>query len=207
MQGTTRTALLAGGLVLAMGSLSFAAVPFYRWFCATTGFGGATLRGTGEGVEVSDATIVVRFDGTVDRALPWRFRPVEREMTVRLGETNLAFFEATNLTDRPVAGQAAFNVAPEAAGGFFTKVDCFCFIEQVLQPGETVQMPVSFYVDPAILDDPDGRGVHEITLAYTFYRIDLPDVGPAPGEQAALGPAVGGGAAPALSAAAPRAID
>lgn len=185
MQATTRTALLAGGLVAAMAGLSFAAVPFYDWFCRTTGFGGATLVGTGEGVEPTGETIVVRFVAATERGMPWVFKPSQREMTVRLGETNLAFYQATNPTNRTVAGQAGYNVAPNAAGGFFAKVECFCFTEQILQPGETVEMPVSFYVDPAIRDDGDGRGVHEITLGYTFYEIDLPQEEP-PEEQAAL---------------------
>lgn len=198
MEKTTRTAALAGGLVVAMAGLSFAAVPFYSWFCRTTGFGGTTMLGTGEGIEPTAETVVIRFDASRDRAMPWTFEPVQREMTVRLGETNLAFFEASNPTNRTVAGQASYNVAPDAAGGFFTKIECFCFTEQVLAPGETVQMPVSFYVDPAIRDDADGRGVHEITLGYTFYEIDLPE----PEEQAALG----AGAA-ALPAPGRRAID
>jgi cytochrome c oxidase assembly protein subunit 11 len=175
MTPQARTALGAVGLVVVMGSLSFAAVPFYDWFCRVTGFAGTTSVGTGQGIEVSDQTVVVRFDASVDRDMPWSFKPVETSMTVRLGETNLAFYEATNPTDEPVAGQASFNVVPDAAGGYFTKIECFCFTEQVLQPGQTVQMPVSFYVDPAILDDPEGRYVHEITLGYTFYQIDLPE--------------------------------
>ena len=175
MTPQARTALAAGGLVVLMGSLSFAAVPFYDWFCRVTGFAGTTSVGSGEGIEVTDETVTVRFDASVDRDMPWTFRPVETRMTVRIGETNLAFYEAHNPTDQPVAGQASFNVVPDAAGGYFTKIECFCFTEQVLQPGQTVQMPVSFYVDPAILDDPEGRYVHEITLGYTFYQIDLPE--------------------------------
>jgi cytochrome c oxidase assembly protein subunit 11 len=191
MTPQARTALGAVGLVAAMASLSFAAVPFYSWFCQVTGFGGTTAVGTGEGVPVLDRTVTVRFDASVDRSLPWSFRPAQTRMTVRLGETNLAFYEAHNPTDRAVAGQASFNVVPDAAGGYFTKIECFCFTEQVLQPGQTVQMPVSFYVDPAILDDPDGKYVHEITLGYTFYQIDLPAEEKT---QAALGlgPAAGG---------------
>ena len=174
MTPQARTALSMVGVVALMGSLSFAAVPFYSWFCRVTGFAGTTAVGTGEGVEVLDDTVVVRFDASVDRDMPWSFKPAQTHMTVRIGETNLAFYEAHNPTDRPVAGQASFNVVPDAAGGYFTKVECFCFTEQVLQPGQTVQMPVSFYVDPAILDDPDGRYVREITLGYTFYEIDPP---------------------------------
>ena len=202
MTPQARTALGAVGLVVVMGTLSFAAVPFYDWFCRATGFAGTTSVGTGEGIEATDQTVTVRFDASVDRDMPWSFRPVETHMKVRIGETNLAFFEAHNPTDHPVAGQASFNVVPDAAGGYFTKIECFCFTEQVLEPGQTVQMPVSFYVDPAILDDPEGRYVQEITLGYTFYQIDLPE-----GQgstQAALARAASGGP---LTAAADASIE
>ncbi len=200
MTPQARTALGMVGVVALMGSLSFAAVPFYSWFCRVTGFAGTTAVGTGEGVEVLDDTVVVRFDASVDRDMPWSFRPAQTHMTVRIGETNLAFYEAHNPTDRPIGGQASFNVVPDAAGGYFTKIECFCFTEQVLQPGETVQMPVSFYVDPAILDDPEGKYVQEITLGYTFYQIDLPEEESA---QAALDSDAGG----PLTPAAPASID
>ncbi|EYD77828.1 Cytochrome oxidase biogenesis protein Cox11-CtaG, copper delivery to Cox1 [Rubellimicrobium mesophilum DSM 19309] len=190
MTPQSRTALGTVGLVVLMGSLSFAAVPFYSWFCKVTGFAGTTAVGTGEGVPVLDKTVTVRFDASVDRGMPWSFRPAQTHMSVRLGETNLAFFEAHNPTDHPIAGQASFNVVPDAAGGYFTKIECFCFTQQVLQPGETVQMPVSFYVDPAMLDDPEGKYVHEITLGYTFYQTDLPSE---ESTQAALGSAAAGG--------------
>jgi cytochrome c oxidase assembly protein subunit 11 len=107
--------------------------------------------------------------------MPWEFTPVAREMEVRIGETGLAFYEAYNPTDRPVAGQASYNVTPYTAGGFFEKIHCFCFEEQVLQPGERVQMPVTFFVDPEIVEDVDGQYVHTITLSYTLYEIDLPE--------------------------------
>jgi cytochrome c oxidase assembly protein subunit 11 len=174
MTPNARVVLSTVGLVAFMGAMSFAAVPFYDWFCRVTGFGGTTSVSDGSGIAPTDQTVVVRFEGLTERGMPWEFRPVERRMVVRIGEPNLAFYEAHNPTDRPVAGQASYNVVPYAAGGYFAKVQCFCFTEQVLQPGETVQMPVSFYIDPAILDDPDGRGVREITLGYTFYEIDLP---------------------------------
>ena len=117
--------------------------------------------------------------------MAWEFKPVQREMTVRIGETGLAFYEAYNPTDRPIAGQASYNVFPFTAGGYFNKIACFCFTEQVLQPGERIQMPVTFFVDPEIVDDPDAKFVEEITLSYTFYEIDLPEDG---GAQAALTP-------------------
>ena len=191
MTPQARIALGAVGLVVVMASLSFAAVPFYDWFCRVTGFAGTVSTGTGEGITVIEDTVVVRFDATVDKDLPWTFRPVERQMTVRLGESNLAFYEAHNPTNEPIAGQASFNVVPDAAGGYFTKVQCFCFTEQVLQPGQTVQMPVSFYVDPEMIEDPEGRYVHEITLGYTFYKIDLPEDAE-PETQAALQDVSGG---------------
>ena len=182
MAPTTKTGLQTLGVVVLMGSLAWAAVPFYSWFCRVTGYAGTTNVATTGSDVILDQTVTVRFDGNVDADMPWTFRPVERIMTLRLGETGLAFYEAHNPTDRVIAGQAAYNVTPDAAGAFFDKIDCFCFQEQILQPGETVQMPVSFYVDPAMIDDPEGQFVHTITLSYTFYEIDLPT----DDEQAAL---------------------
>jgi cytochrome c oxidase assembly protein subunit 11 len=163
------------GVVLTMGSLAWASVPLYDWFCRVTGYGGATGVASAAPDAPLDQTITVRFDASLERDMPWSFRPVQREMEVRIGETGLAFYEASNPTDAPVAGSASYNVAPFEAGGFFTKIDCFCFEEQVLRPGETVQMPVTFYVDPAIVDDRDARHVGRITLSYTFHQIDLPE--------------------------------
>ena len=162
-------------LVTQWGSLAWASVPFYDWFCRVTGFGGATNVASSAEHEILDQTITIRFDASLERDMPWTFKPVEREMVVRIGETALAFYEAHNPTDRVVAGSASYNVTPYEAGGFFDKIDCFCFEEQVLQPGETVQMPVSFFVHPDIVDDREGQYVHTITLGYTFYEIDLPD--------------------------------
>jgi cytochrome c oxidase assembly protein subunit 11 len=175
MTGPQKTAAQAAALVVVMASLSFLAVPFYDWFCRVTGFGGATTTAAAGSDVVLDQTVTVRFDASLDRGMPWTFRPVEREMTLRIGETGLAFYEAHNPTARPVAGSASYNVTPYAAGGYFVKIACFCFEEQVLQPGETVLMPVSFYVDPAILDDPEGRYATVITLSYTFFEQDLPE--------------------------------
>ena len=175
MKGTTRTALQAGAVVLTMGSLAWASVPFYDWFCRVTGFGGTPGQAAAAADAVLDRTMTVRFDASVERDFPWTFEPAQRVMEVRIGETNLAFYEATNPTDRPIAGQASYNVAPYEAGGFFTKIECFCFEEQVLQPGESISMPVTFYVDPEIVDDRDARFVHTITLSYTFHQIDLPE--------------------------------
>ena len=175
LQGPNRTAAQTVGVVIIMGALAWASVPFYDWFCRVTGFGGATNVAEGDSDVILEQTIKVRFDASLERDMPWTFKPEVREMEVRIGETALAFYEAHNPTDLPVAGQAAYNVTPYEAGGFFDKIECFCFTEQVLQPGETVMMPVSFFVDPAIVDDREGQYVHTITLSYTFYQIDLPE--------------------------------
>ncbi|WP_373354233.1 cytochrome c oxidase assembly protein [Pseudoroseicyclus sp. CXY001] len=170
-----KMALSLVGVAIVMVGFSFAAVPFYSWFCRVTGFGGETGVATAGSDEILDRTMTIRFDASLDRDMPWTFRPAQREMEVRIGETALAFFEASNPTDRPVAGQAAYNVTPYEAGGYFDKIECFCFTEQVLQPGETVMMPVSFFVDPEITRDRDASGTTTITLGYTFYEIDLPE--------------------------------
>ena len=168
------------GVVVVMGALAWASVPFYNWFCRVTGFGGTPGVAYAGADVILDKTIKIRFDASKDRDMPWEFKPVVREMELRIGETGLAYFEAYNPTDRPIAGQAAYNITPYEAGGFFNKIECFCFTEQVLRPGERVQMPVTFYVDPEIVNDRDAKYTHTITLSYTFYEIDLPE------EQAAL---------------------
>ena len=175
LQGPAKTVAQTVSLVLVMGALAWASVPFYDWFCRVTGFGGVTGVSDVAPEDVLEQTITVRFDGSLNNYMPWEFKPVEREMEVRIGETGLAFYEAYNPTDRPIAGSASYNVTPYQAGGFFNKIQCFCFEEQVLQPGERVQMPVTFYVDPEIVDDRDGKHIHTITLSYTFYEIDLPE--------------------------------
>lgn len=163
------------GTVMAMGSLGWAAVPLYNLFCKVTGYGGTTATAAAGSDRVLDRTVLIRFDASRERDMPWSFEPVQHTMRVRLGATNIAFYEASNPTDHPVAGTAAYNVAPYAAGSHFVKIDCFCFEEQVLAAGETASMPVTFYVDPAILDDPEAEGIPEITLSYTFYQTDLPE--------------------------------
>jgi len=175
LQGPKKTVAQTVGLVVVMGALAWASVPFYDWFCRTTGFGGTTLVSKAGSDRVLDEVITIRFDASLQRDMPWSFKPAVREMELKIGETGLAFYEAYNPTDRVVAGSASYNVTPYEAGGFFTKIDCFCFEEQVLQPGERVQMPVTFYVDPEIVDDRDAKYVHHITLSYTFYEIDLPE--------------------------------
>lgn len=188
MMGQNRTAILLVGVALGMASLSFAAVPFYGWFCRVTGFAGTTQVASTAPDDILDQTVIVRFDGSTDRGMPWEFHPVQSKMTVRIGENVLAYYEAYNPTDRVVAGTASYNVTPDAAGGFFNKIACFCFTEQVLKPGERVQMPVNFFVDPAIVQDEEGKFVHEITLSYTFYETPLPE------PQAALAAPAGTGA-------------
>lgn len=173
LQGPQRTLAQTVSVVFLMGGLAWASVPFYDWFCRVTGFGGITNVADAASDVVLDQMITVRFDASLERDMPWTFTPEVREMKLRIGETGLAFYEAHNPTDKPVAGQASYNVTPYEAGGFFDKIACFCFTEQVLQPGETVMMPVSFFVDPAIVDDREGQYVHTITLSYTFYQIDL----------------------------------
>ncbi len=168
-----RTALKAVGVVLFMGALAWASVPLYDWFCRTTGFGGVPQTAEIASELILDKTIKVRFDASIDRDLEWQFYPLERELKLKIGETGLAFYEAYNPTNRPIAGTASYNVAPFDAGAYFTKIACFCFEQQILQPGERVQMPVSFYVDPGIVKDRDAKFTKVITLSYTFYETDL----------------------------------
>lgn len=178
-----RTGLQLAGVGVLMVGLSFAAVPFYDWFCRTTGFGGTPLVAVQPSDTILDQTVIVRFDASIEAGMPWEFKPEQRSMTVRLGESGLAFYEAYNPTDRVVAGTASYNVTPASAGGYFTKIECFCFTEQILQPGERISMPVTFYVDPSILQDDDGKHVKEITLSYTFHETALTE------DQASLGAA------------------
>ncbi len=173
MTAQTRTARWLAGIAVLMVSLSFAAVPFYSWFCKTTGYGGTTSVAKSAPATALAQTVTVRFDASLDAGMPWTFKPEQNTMELHIGETGLAFFDASNPTDRVVAGQASYNVTPDAAGGYFTKIACFCFTSQVLQPHESVKMPVTFYVDPAIVQDPEGKLVHEITLSYTFHEIPL----------------------------------
>lgn len=175
MDPKRKTVVQAASLVVLMGALAWASVPFYDWFCRVTGFGGVTNTATAGSDDILDQTITIRFDASKERGMPWEFKPMVREVELRIGETGLVFYEAYNPTDKPIAGQASYNVAPYQAGYFFNKIACFCFEEQVLQPGERVEMPVTFYVDPEIVTDRDAKYTKEITLSYTFYEIDLPE--------------------------------
>ena len=155
-------------VVVGMVGAAYAAVPLYRLFCQVTGFDGTPRIATKAPQTVLDKTVVVRFDANVTPGLPWRFEPVQQTMEVKIGETNLAFYRATNTSDRPVRGTAIYNVLPEIAAAYFNKLACFCFTEQMLEPGQSMEFPVSFFVDPAIVNDRDARGVTHITLSYTF---------------------------------------
>lgn len=169
---TARKLLIPLGIMVA---LVISAVPLYNLFCRVTGYGGTTQVATTDSDVILDQTITVRFDANTAAGMPWEFRPVETSMEIRFGETGLAFYEAYNPTDHPIAGTASFNVAPFTAGLYFSKIQCFCFEEQVLQPGERVMMPVSFFVDPEMLDDPEAAGAPAITLSYTFHQMELPE--------------------------------
>lgn len=170
-----RLGMVALGMAGAMLGLGFASVPLYRLFCQVTGFNGTTQKVTAAEagkVHALGKTISVRFDGNVAPDVPWTFHPEHMTDTVRLGERDLAFFIARNNSDKPVTGQASFNVEPEQTGKYFNKIQCFCFTEQTLQPGEEVRMPVLFYVDPKIAQDADARDVQQITLSYTFHKAE-----------------------------------
>ncbi|RED17471.1 cytochrome c oxidase assembly protein [Parasphingopyxis lamellibrachiae] len=169
-----RSAIMAALLVAGMVSLGFASVPLYRIFCQVTGFGGTTQRVeamAGDMVATGEM-VTIRFDSNTSRNLPWNFVPERHTNRIGIGERQIAFYRAENLGARPVTGTATFNVTPLEAGQYFNKIQCFCFTEQTLQPGEAVRMPVTYFVDPAILDDPDIGDVEEITLSYTFYPVD-----------------------------------
>ena len=159
------------GVVVSMLGLSYAAVPLYKMFCQVTGYAGTTQRAKAAPLVPTEQKILVRFDANISRDLDWQFKPVQRSMELKIGEEKLAFYEATNTSNVPITGTATFNVTPAIAGSYFNKIACFCFTEQTLQPGESVQMPVSFFIDPDILTDPDSKTVKEITLSYTFFEV------------------------------------
>jgi cytochrome c oxidase assembly protein subunit 11 len=171
----TKTVWQLLAVIFIMGSLAWASVPLYDLFCRVTGFGGTTSTSDQGSDVILDQIMTIKFDASKTRDMPWEFKAVEREMDIKIGETGLAFYEVYNPTDRVVAGSANYNVFPYDAGSFFVKIDCFCFEEQVLQPGERVQMPVSFYVDPEIVVDRDAKFAKHITLSYTFHEIDVPE--------------------------------
>ncbi len=165
------TALIAAGVVVGMGAMAYAAVPLYQMFCQVTGFGGTTQVAEKAPSEIGERVITVRFNADTGRGLGWDFRPQQRSITLRVGEQALAFYEASNPGDRRIVGSATFNVTPDKAGAYFNKIGCFCFTEQALKPGQRVDMPVSFFVDPGIVNDRNLDDVKTITLSYTFFEV------------------------------------
>ena len=164
------------GVACLMGASAWASVPLYDWFCRVTGFGGTTLRAESVTADpVAGEVMRIRFDASRERGMPWEFRPLQRGIEVTVGQEALVYYEAYNPANYPVAGSATFNVFPFEAGEYFIKLECFCFQEQILDPGERVSMPVSFYVDPEILEDGLAGDFGEITLSYTFHEIEISD--------------------------------
>jgi cytochrome c oxidase assembly protein subunit 11 len=174
-----RTGALAFAGALAMLGLGYASVPLYRLFCQVTGFGGTTMVASESKAQAAAAAatgqkISIRFDATTAMGMPWTFTPSQATDTVTIGERDIATYVARNNTSRPITGMATYNVTPEKAGKYFNKIQCFCFTEQTLAPGQEVTMPVLYYVDPAMLEDPNMKGVEQITLSYTFHRTSEP---------------------------------
>ncbi|PZQ83424.1 MAG: cytochrome c oxidase assembly protein [Ancylobacter novellus] len=162
-------AVACGVFVLAMLGAAYAAVPLYQMFCQVTGFGGATKVAVAAPAQALERTVEVRFDANVAPGLPWSFEPEVRTMKMRIGETKIAYYRAHNHGTQPVTASATYNVAPAQSGYYFAKMQCFCFTDQTLQPGETLDMPVVFFVDPALAEDPEMNGLKTITLSYTFF--------------------------------------
>lgn len=161
--------VICAGFVVGMVGVSYAAVPLYDMFCKVTGYGGTTQRVEQASELILDRKITIRFDGNVAPGLAWEFGPDSREIEIRIGETVQADYTARNRASGPATGQATYNVTPQRAGAYFNKVECFCFTETTLAPGDTLEMPVVFFVDPAIVDDPETRNIDTITLSYTFF--------------------------------------
>jgi cytochrome c oxidase assembly protein subunit 11 len=174
----TRDLLVAaacGAFVAVMVGMAYAAVPLYDWFCRATGFGGTTQVAASASSRVLERKITVRFDANVAPGLPWKFAPEVTAFEARLGEVVTLHYRVTNMSARETIGQATYNVTPLTTGAFFQKINCFCFVEQRLKPGEKRDMPVVFYIDPALADDVDGQGVSAITLSYTFFAVRQPE--------------------------------
>lgn len=186
MKRTNLIAIACALGVMAMTGAAFAAVPLYRLFCQVTGFNGTVMKADAAPDVQLDRTVLVRFDTNV-RGLPMTFRAEQVSQRVRIGETGIALFDVTNTSDAPINAKAAYNVVPERAGPYFQKLQCFCFEEQIIQPGETVKFPVQYFVAPEMATDRESRGVSEITLSYTFYPTER-------FEQAAIGAPASGAA-------------
>lgn len=170
-----RLLIMCVGIVMGMTGLAYAAVPLYDVFCRVTGYGGTTrVASAGTGVQIVDRDVRVRFDANTSGKMNWEFEPIQRDVTLKLGESTQIAYRAKNLSSAQVTGSATFNVTPQSAGAYFNKIQCFCFTETTLQPGEEMEMPVVFYVDPAILDYHETKDIHTITLSYTFFPIENP---------------------------------
>lgn len=165
-----RTGLALAGLVAGMIGLAFASVPLYDLFCRVTGFGGTPVVAAAGDRPVLDRTVKVQFIANLASDLPWRFEPLQGEVTVRLGEERIVWYRATNVSQRPIVGTASYNVTPESAGGWFNKIQCFCFVEQLLMPGQSIDMPVAFFVDPELAKERSADGLRHIVLSYTFFE-------------------------------------
>jgi cytochrome c oxidase assembly protein subunit 11 len=173
-RANARIGLMAAAIAIAMVGLGFAAVPLYKIFCQVTGFDGTTMRvseAQAATITPTTKTMVIRFDAN-QRGLPWEFRPERPTDTVTIGARDMSIFIAKNLASEPITGTATFNVTPAQAGKYFNKIQCFCFTEQELKPGQEMRMPVLYYVDPKILTDPETKDIEEITLSYTFFPVD-----------------------------------
>lgn len=170
-----RVAVVMGGVFVSMVGVAFAAVPLYQLFCQVTGYGGTTQRADGDAERIIDREITIRFDANVNRKLTWDFKPLQRTVKLKMGETTQVAYSAKNVGESGNVGTSVFNVTPFEAGSYFNKIDCFCFTEQPLKPGESVEMPVVFFIDPAMDEDENLRHVKEITLSYTFYPAEEPD--------------------------------
>jgi len=164
-----RVALIAGGVFFGMIGAAYASVPLYRMFCQVTGLGGTVRQADAAPTSVLDKTVVVRFDANT-RDVPWTFKAEQTSQTVKIGETKIAFFKVTNNSDKPVTARATYNVVPEQAGAYFQKLQCFCFTDQTIAAGATVEMPVLYFIDPKYAQDINTRGKPEVTLSYTFFR-------------------------------------
>ncbi|MBK1870468.1 cytochrome c oxidase assembly protein [Taklimakanibacter albus] len=169
-----KVAMIFAAVVVGMVGLAYASVPLYRLFCQVTGFGGTTQRAEAAPSKTVDRRMTILFDANTAGSLPWTFEPVQRSLDVKVGEENFAYYRATNNSDHAITGSAVFNVTPDTTGAYFNKIECFCFTEQTLKPGQTVEMPVSFFIDPAIVDDRGLDKINTITLSYTFYPADEP---------------------------------
>ena len=167
-----RVAIACTGFFAGMIGMAYAAVPLYEMFCQITGYGGTTQRVDQYSDTILDRDIKIRFDANTSGGLPWDFKPVSRDVTIKIGETTQVAYTAKNTFSRPTSGRASFNVSPQLAGAYFMKVECFCFTDTELKPGETMDMPVVFYVDPAIVDVPELKNIITITLSYTFFPLD-----------------------------------